>query len=205
MSNAKKIGRSINNPHVQFSQTELVAHEDWAHFTLKKAPASALVHMLIKLSGGDETVVASQRTLAEALGVSQSTISRAIADAEAAGYIEIIRLGATGRGACAYRLNSRVHWTKGRDGREYFTSFRARVVAMGSEQKESPEIPKPELRKVPVIRTGEVAVPHGPGRAPPSQPGLDGVPHPAVEVDPSTIDWVGFGYEDDAYDPGMES
>lgn len=182
MAEQKQVGRSLNNPHLQFSQTELAVHEEWAHFTLKKAPASALIHMLIKLAGSDDTVIASQRTLAEVMGVSQSTINRAITDAEAAGYIEIVRLGATGRGACAYRLNSRVHWTKSRSGHEYFSSFRATVVALGADQVESPAIEKPDLRKVPVIRLGEVAVPTGDGMPPPSQPFLEGFMPPAVEV-----------------------
>jgi len=182
MSESKPIGKSLNNAHLQFSQTDLAVHEEWAHFTLKSAPASALVHMLIKLAGADDVVVASQRTLSKVMGVSASTINRAIKDAADAGYIEIVRLGATGTGACAYRLNSRVHWTKSRSGHEYFSSFRATVLAVGADQVEPPELEKPNLRKVPVIRAGEIAVLTGDGIPPPSQPFLDGFMPPAVEV-----------------------
>jgi len=182
MSEQKQIGRSLNNPHIQFSQTELQVHEEWAHFTIKSGAASALVHMLIKLAGADDVVVASQRALSEVMGLSQSTINRAIKDASEAGYIEIVRLGATGRGACAYRLNSRVHWTKSRSGHQYFSSFRATVVALGVDQTTPPELEKTKLRKVPVIKVGEVASPSGDGMPPPSQIFLDGFMPSAVEV-----------------------
>lgn len=178
----KKLGSRLDNPAFTFTQSELLVHEEWAHFTLASPSASALVHLLIRLAGRDDTVVASQRTLASRLGLSQSTISRAIEVAEESGYIEVIRLGATKTGACAYRMNSRVHWTKERNTPEYFSSFKATVVASSSEQVVSPELPKPELRKVPVIRSGEIAIANGDGREPPSQPQLDGLPLPAVEV-----------------------
>lgn len=177
-------GRSVERTHATFSQTELVAHEAWAHFTLESPPAAALVHLLCRLAGDDDTVVASQRVLAERLRVSQATIARALKVAAAANYIEIIRLGATATGACAYRLNSRVHWTRNSDGKGG-SAFRAVVLASAEDQ---PALPTTPLRRVPVIRPGEVPVTIGPGLEPPSQPGLDGLPHPAIERDPRTVD-----------------
>lgn len=177
-------GRPVERTHATFSQTELIAHEAWAHFTLASPPAAALVHLLCRLAGDDDTVVAAQRVLAERLKVSQQTIGRALKTAAAANYIEIIRLGATATGACAYRLNSRVHWTRSSDGKAG-SAFRAVVLASAADQ---PVIETTPLRRVPTIRAGEIQTTVGPGLPPPSQPGLAGVPHPAIERDPNTVD-----------------
>ena len=177
MSDTKKQrlpGRAIETTRATFSQTELATHEYWAHFTLKSPPAAALVHMLCRLAGDDDTVVASQRVLAIRLGVSQITIARALKKAESANYLEIIRLGKTATGACGYRLNSRVHWTKNSAGKTG-AAFRATVLASADDQK--PTLPTtPPLRRVPVIRSGEIPSAVGPGSPPPSQPDLDGIP-----------------------------
>lgn len=178
---SRPLGRSVERSRAVYSQTELATHEAWAHFTLASPPAAALVHLLCRLAGDDDTVVASQRVLAERLGVSQMTISRATKKAEAARYIEIIRLGATATGACAYRLNSRVHWTKSSDGKAS-AAFRAVVLASSDDQ---PAIESAPLRRVPVIRPGEIPLPTGPGLPPPSQPTLSGM-EPVLFRDPDT-------------------
>ena len=175
------VGRAVERTKASYSQTELAAHEAWAHFTLESGPASALVHLLIRLAGDDDTVVASQRVLAARLGVSQMTIARAAKKAEAAQFIEIIRLGATSTGACAYRLNSRVHWTRGVDGKTT-AAFRAIVLASGEDQAKIESAP---LRRVPVIRAGEIPLPTGPGLPPPSQPSLSGL-EPVLYRDPDS-------------------
>lgn len=167
-------GRAIERTRVTYGQTELITHEAWAHFTLESPPAAALVHLLCRLAGDDDTVVAAQRVLAIRLGVSQATIARALQHAAAANYIEIIKLGKTSSGACAYRLNSRVHWTKNSEGKSG-AAFRAVVLASADDQPILESIPPP-LRRVPVIRSGEIPLPVGPGRSPPSQPDLDGIP-----------------------------
>lgn len=184
MSDEKRIrpaGRSVERSRASYTQTELATHEAWAHFTLEAPPAAALVHLLCRLAGDDDTVVASQRVLAERLGVSPQTIMRALKKAEAANYIEIIRLGATATGACGYRLNSRVHWTKNSAGKDS-AAFRAVVLASADDQ---PAIDTKPLRRVPVIRAGEIPIPTGDGLPPPSQPTLSGVVEPAIEVDPT--------------------
>lgn len=183
---SREVGRSVERSRATYSQTELASHEAWAHFTLAAPPAAALVHLLCRLAGDDDTVVASQRVLATRLGVSPQTIGRALRNAAAAQYIEIIRLGATATGACAYRLNSRVHWTKNSEGKAS-AAFRAVVLASADDQQAIESAP---LRRVPVIRHGEIPLPTGPGLPPPSQPGLDGVPPAAVERDPRTVDML---------------
>jgi len=175
-------GRSIERTAATYAQIDLETHEMWAHFTLRAPPAAALVHLLCRLAGDDDTVVASQRVLASRLGVSQATIARGLAVAAAAQYIEIIRLGATATGACAYRLNSRVHWTKNSEGKSR-SAFRAVVLACLEDQ---PAVEPTPLRRVPVIRRGELPHAVGPGQPPPSQPGLDGLPHPVIETESST-------------------
>ena len=182
MSDAKSIkkrlpGRAIETTRATFSQTELATHEYWAHFTLQSPPAAALVHLLCRLAGDDDTVVASQRVLAIRLGVAQITIARALKAAVKANYIEIIRLGKTATGACGYRLNSRVHWTRNSDGKTG-AAFRATVLASVDDQKKMEAAPP--LRRLPVIRSGEIPLPVGPGAPPPSQPGLTDLPPPTI-------------------------
>ena len=176
-------GRAVELTRVTYGQTELIAHEAWAHFTLESPPAAALVHLLCRLAGDDDTVVASQRVLADRLRLSQATIARALKTAAAANYIEVIRLGATATGACAYRLNSRVHWTRNSEGKGG-AAFRAVVLASAVDQPKRETAP---LRRVPVIRPGEIALPVGPGTPPPSQPGLDGLPPAAMTIARSTL------------------
>lgn len=179
--NIRPAGRSVERSRAIYTQTELATHEAWAHFTLEAPPAAALVHLLCRLAGDDDTVVASQRVLAERLGVSPQTIMRALKKAEAANYIEIIRLGATATGACGYRLNSRVHWTRNSAGKDS-AAFRAVVLASAEDQT---SIDTKPLRRVPVIRAGEIPIPTGDGLPPPSQPTLSGMDEPTIEVDPT--------------------
>lgn len=179
----RTVGRQVERSRAIYTQTELATHEAWAHFTLEAPPAAALVHLLCRLAGDDDTVVASQRVLAERLGVSQMTISRALKKAESAKYIEVIRLGATATGACGYRLNSRVHWTKNSSGKDT-AAFRAVVLASADDQ---PAIDTKPLRRVPVIRAGEIPIPTGEGLPPPSQPTLSGVDEPTMEADPADV------------------
>lgn len=178
---SKLPGRRVERSKAVFSQTDLATHEAWAHFTLESPPAAALVHLLCRLAGDDDTVVASQRVLGERLGVSAQTIGRAVRKAAAARYLEVIRLGATATGACGYRLNSRVHWTKDSEGKASST-FRAVVLASAEDQ---PTIEAAPLRRVPVIRPGEIPLPTGPGLPPPSQPTLSGM-EPVLFRDPDT-------------------
>ena len=173
-------GRAVENTRVTYGQTELVTHEAWAHFTLESPPAAALVHLLCRLAGDDDTVVAAQRVLAIRLGVSQATIARALQHAAAANYIEIIKLGKTSSGACAYRMNSRVHWTRNSEGKSG-AAFRAVVLASADDQKPTQKVTP--LRRVPVIRAGEIPLPVGPGQPPPSQPDLDGIPPATITSD----------------------
>lgn len=185
----KPLGRVADRTRAIFTQTDLATHEAWAHFTLDSPPAAALVHLLCRLAGDDDTVVASQRTLAERLGVSQMTISRAAKKAEEARFLEIIRLGATATGACGYRLNSRVHWT-GKHANKRYATFSATVLARREDQ---PQVETTPLRRVPVIRRDEIPHPTGPGLPPPSQPGLAGVEPVSVRVD----DDEGYSYDVD--------
>ena len=187
----RQVGRAVERSRVIYSQTDLATHESWAHFTLDAPPAAALVHLLCRLAGDDDTVVASQRVLAAKLGVSQMTIARATKKAAAAQYIEIIRLGATATGACAYRLNSRVHWTKNSEGKAS-AAFRAVVLASAGDQ---PTLESAPLRRVPVIRRGEIPVPTGPGLPPPSQPGLGGLDPPTIEHDANGEKVVTYVYD----------
>jgi hypothetical protein len=118
-------------------------------------------------------VVASYATLAKMTGMSVSTIRRAIDDLKAGLWIEVIQIGGKG-GANAFRVNSRVAWTRARDDL-HLASFTAHVIADWDEQQALDDAP---LRRIPTLMHGERQLPTGPGEPPPAQPGLDGLPEP---------------------------
>lgn len=161
-----------------WAQTELAAHEAWAALTLRAPKAAALLHALCRIAGSEEAVAASQRVLADFLGTSQATIARALVVLEKEGWIQILRMGATGQVA-AYRINSRAHWSGERGTPKHMSSFRARLLVAYADQPEAFEHKEP-LRQIPSLRGGEAPLPLGPGLDPPSQQLLGGIDPPSI-------------------------
>ena len=170
-----EIGRSIQKQG--WVQTDKKAHEAWAKFGIKKPTASALLHYMCAYMGEQNALVVPQSVLAKALGVSDRTISTAIADLASNQWIQIVRLG---RGKeCAYIINDRVAWDKPRD-KLNLSLFSATVMASADDQD---ELDGPELRRIPVMFPGERQLPTGPGE----QADLDLLGDlPAVHVDQET-------------------
>lgn len=163
--------------------------------TLNKSnpKASTLLHGLCHLSGPDEAVAASQATLAEYIGVSQMTISRALKVLIDQNWIEKVQLGRTSQTA-AYRVNARAHWTGKRGSHSHMTSFRARILASEQEQPESIE-DRPKLRKIPFIGENEEATYSGAGAEPPAQQGLPGVNPPSTSQQPDQAELEARGQQ----------
>jgi hypothetical protein len=144
------------------------------------------MHKLVANMGRDAAVVASHATLAEITGYSLSTLKRAIADLQAANWIEVVQIGGKG-GACAYIVNDRVAWADARENLR-MSRFSASIIASSNEQMEVKTEP---LRRIPVIMRGERQLPSGNGAPPPNQPALDGMEHdlPAVVLDEKGQEW----------------
>jgi len=136
---------------VNFVQTELKIHEDWAKLTLNKPYAAALMHLLTSRVGNHNAVVASYPTLAKIMGGSVMTVRRSIAFLQKGNWIEVRRVGGTGT-TNAYIINDRVAWTQVRDNLK-FSLFLANVVISSDEQPDEAELGKQEpLKSLPPYR-----------------------------------------------------
>ena len=167
-------------------QTERASHEAWGHFSIKRPAASGVLHILVAKMGAENAVVISQKVIAEILGITDRTVRAAIADLEAGGWIQIVRIG-KGREA-AYVINDRVAWGQPRD-KLPLSRFSATIVADARDQDPA-SLDGPKLRRIPVLFAGERQLPGGPGEPPPSQPSLDGMlpDLPAVTLDDQSGD-----------------
>lgn len=168
-----EIGRSVDPSLLKsrWVQTDKKIHEAWARFGIKKPTASALLHYMCAYMGEQNALIVSQSVLAKILGVSERTISTAIADLSSNSWIQVVKLG-RGR-ECAYVVNDRVAWDKPRDQLS-LSLFSASVIANAGDQAAA-ALAGPPLRRVPVLFPGERQLPTGPGEDPPAQPSLDGL------------------------------
>lgn len=161
----------------QWTQTDKATHEVWAILSYKYPAASAIMHYLAANVENHNAVVISQQTIADILGMSLSTVKRAVKILKSGNWIEIRQIGATGS-ACAYVLNDRVCWIKSRDARRY-SLFSALVVVSEEEQPDRDELGRQHpLVRLPTMFAGEQQLPTGEGLAPPSSPSI-----PGLEVD----------------------
>lgn len=137
--------------------------------------AARLVVSLIRLMepGSGGVVVASNKTLQSLLGISESTVARALRTLTKGRWVQRIRIG----GAYALSINRTVAWVGSRGDLDHAV-FSATVIASREEQ-DAIALDPGELRQIPVAHPAEMALPHGAEPPPPSQPGLSGV-EPAV-------------------------
>lgn len=154
---------------------------------IKSEPSAArLLSRLIRHlpEGTSGVVVASRNTLAEVLGVSVPTITRATTVLIKAGYVQRIRIS----GAWALAINARVAWRGDRDGIQH-AAFSATVIASSSEQTSEGLNPVP-MRHVPISLHDEHIVGDGRGSKPPSQTLIPNMPPTfataAAGIDPET-------------------
>jgi hypothetical protein len=154
-----------------FVQTDRATHEAWARFAINKPAASGVLHLLTANVGQNNAVVASQRTIAKMLGISDRTVRRAVEDLAAGNWLQVVRLGA-GR-ECAYVLNDRVAWADKRDNLR-LSHFSAEVIADVEDQSPASLVETP-LHRLPRMFEGEQQLPSGDGLPPVSQPFLSGM------------------------------
>lgn len=154
-----------------FVQTDRATHELWARFCIAKPRAAAVLHYLVGNIGRHNAVIVPQTTVAKALGISDRTVMRAIADLEAGQWLQVVKIGA-GR-ENAYVLNDRVAWADKRDNLR-LSRFSAEVIADAADQSER-TLSGPSLHRLPDMFPGEVQLPSGDGLPPVSQPFLGGM------------------------------
>lgn len=154
-----------------FVQTDRATHELWARFCIAKPRASAVLHYLAANIGRHNAVIVPQATIAKALGISDRTVMRALADLEEGRWLQIVKLGA-GR-ENAYVLNDRVAWADKRDNLR-LSRFSAQVIADAADQTER-TLSGPDLHRLPDIFPGERQLPAGDGLPPVSQPFFEGM------------------------------
>jgi hypothetical protein len=152
-------------------QTERKTHEAWAALIGKKPRAAQLMHHLVASMGAQNAVVISQALLAKMMGVTDRTVRSAISDLVADRWISVVRLHGPGTVA-AYVVNDQVAWGESR-GLLHTSVFSAAVVADHADQDSA--LLGGNLRRIPVLFSGEQQLPAGAGEEPPSQPPLEGL------------------------------
>jgi len=162
-------------------QTEREAHEAWGRLVVTSPRAAALMHHLVAHMDHSAAVVASYATLAKLCGFSVATVRRAVDDLKGKQWLQVIQIGGKG-GANAFVVNSKVAWATGRD-KLHLSVFSARVIA-DVEEQEVDALDAPDLRRIPILKTGEKQLPSGEGEEPPSQPALGGLEHdlPSIQA-----------------------
>lgn len=188
MKRLKAVGGSplsqvIQPGNATFAMVEKVALHNLDQLMQEDMQAARLVISLVRLMepGSGGIVVASNKSLQELLGVSESTVARALRTLVKGHWIQRIRVA----GAHAIAVNKAVAWV-GPRGQMDHAVFNATVIASRSEQDEYALNPG-ELRQIPIAHPDEAVLPVGIEPDPPSQTGLEGVPpvvaHPGQELE----------------------
>lgn len=141
--------------------------------------AARIIVSLIRLMepGSGGIVVASNKALQELLGVSESTIARAMRTLIKGQWVQRIRIG----GAYALAVNKAVAWV-GPRGQMDHAIFQATVIAARSEQDDVALNPG-ELRQIPMAHPDEGVLPVGLDPDPPTQGLIEGTEPFAVTGD----------------------
>jgi hypothetical protein len=134
----------------------------------RRSPAAWQVFTLLteRMNKGNAVVI-SQATMAEILGYTRTTINSAVKLLEKECWLQVVKIGQ----ANAYVINNKVVW-RDRSGKRYAT-FSADVIASESEQLNGIEKwDNVELRHVPVLMPGELALVSDEDLPPPDQKDL---------------------------------
>jgi hypothetical protein len=108
-----------------------------------------LMHFVENMSRSN-AYMASQKSIADQLGVSTIAIKKAVAVLENSRFIQIVKIGT----ANAYVVNTKVAW-QGRRG-ERFAHFHADIIAYENEQQKGKDLDNDEpLIQIPSAKPGE--------------------------------------------------
>lgn len=165
------VSQVVQPGYANFAMVEKVALHNLDTLMQTDMQAARLVVSLVRLlePGSGGIVVASNKALQELLGVSESTVARALRTLVKGHWVQRIRVG----GAHALAINKTVAWV-GPRGKMEHAVFNATVIASRTEQDESALNPG-ELMQIPVAHPLEAVLPSGAEPDPPSQQHLQGV------------------------------
>jgi len=175
----RQLGKKPTSAGRTWVQTERKAHEAWALLTLKRPSAAMLMHHLVARMGDRNAVVASQKTLAKLMGVTDRTVRRALAHLQEDKWIQVVRINGPGTVA-AYVVNDRVAWGQPRGAMHKISVFSAEVIADIDDQTEA-TLSHDNLRQIPALYPGDEQIPAGPSGEPPTQTALEGFEQPLPE------------------------
>lgn len=175
-------------PGGSWVQTERSGHEAWARLSIKSPLAAAVMHVLVARMGSKNALVVSQKTLAKIVGVTDRSIRTAISVLVDQRWVQVVKINGPGTVA-AYVVNSAVAWSQARENL-HLAAFSATVIADKDDQIAGidHEFIHRELRKIPMLYSGEMQLPSGPGEDPPSQPDLDGIEVEMPSLSISNVD-----------------
>lgn len=175
------ISQVVQPGRANFAMIEKVALHNLDQLMQEDMQAARLVMSLIRLMepGSGGIVVASNKSLQELLGVSESTVARALRTLVKGQWVQRIRVA----GAHALAINKAVAWVGPRGQMEHAVFF-ATVVASRTEQ-DAAGINPGELRQLPMALPGEDVLPIGEAE-PPAQELIPGTEQVARMADPDT-------------------
>lgn len=141
-----------------FAQVDRKALAALSKLTVKQPTAGAALAAMVALMDRRNAVCISHKTLANLLGVHQTTIKKAVKVLKDGKWIQQIQLGRSGT-VNAYVINSRVAWADKRENLR-LSLFDAVIVA-DAEDQDQRTLSNEELRKVPLIHPPELPLPTG--------------------------------------------
>lgn len=173
------ISQVVQPGRANFAMIEKVALHNLDQLMQQDMQAARLVMSLIRLMepGSGGIVVASNKSLQELLGVSESTVARALRSLVKGNWVQRIRVA----GAHALAINKAVAWVGPRGQMEHAV-FNATVIASRSEQ-DAAGINPGELKQLPMALPGEVVLPVG-QTEPPAQELIPGTEQVARMAEP---------------------
>jgi len=157
-----QISQVVQPGRANFAMIEKVALHNLDQLMQEDMQAARLVMSLIRLMepGSGGIVVASNKSLQELLGVSESTVARALRTLVKGHWVQRIRIA----GAHALAINKTVAWVGPRGQMEHAV-FNATVIASRSEQNAA-AINAGTLRQLPMALPGEDVLPIGESEPP---------------------------------------
>jgi len=179
-----RVGKSVVPSRQMWVQTQREAHVEWGKLVLNNPTAAAVMHQLVAVMDRQNAVAISHGTLAELVGIHQTTIKKALKYLRDNRWIQVIQLGQRGT-VNAYVINTEVAWADYRENKK-LAIFSARIVADAADQDVAALNPKKPLRKIPIIYPPEEALPVG-DLKPGDQASLPGF-EPVVVGSPSEPD-----------------
>jgi hypothetical protein len=129
-------------------QLEKKVAQELQKLALKYPCAMATLMYLASNMGRNNALAVSQAVIAQRVGVTITSVNRAIKTLDQHRFIEVVKVG----NLCVYRVNTRVAWQGNRG--ERYAHFMADVIAIESEQGRDID-ENSVLKQVPVLDEGE--------------------------------------------------